>query len=160
MTKWEPPDHEPDFLNVKVTCTQCGINTGSAPGAEAKNWVCAQCRTQVPLFPSGSGTGNGNGQGRKGRSIQERFEDFHEDNPHIYAHLVKIAREWKAAGHTMCGIGMLFEVLRWQRGLRTVREDEEDHKLCNDFRSRYARLIMEQEEDLDGLFVLRKLRTL
>jgi hypothetical protein len=36
---------------------------------------------------------------------------------------------------------------------------DEEYKLSNDYRSRYARLIMEENEDLRGFFRTRALQT-
>jgi len=46
-------------------------------------------------------------------------------------------------------------VLRWERAMKTT--DQTEWKLNNNYTSRYARLIMEQEPDLEGFFVTRGL---
>ncbi len=51
---------------------------------------------------------------------------------------------------------MLYEVTRWEFWLATESDDE--FKLNNNFTAYYARLIMEQEPDLAGMFELRKVR--
>jgi hypothetical protein len=86
--------------------------------------------------------------------IRDAFRRFHSENPHVYRQLVRMARDGKAAGATKLGIGMLFEVLRWRHTLRTGGDD---FKLNNNYRSYYARLIMENEPDLFGIFEIRKL---
>jgi hypothetical protein len=91
-------------------------------------------------------------------TIQERFSTFHGENPDVYRELVQLAREARRAGCDQVGIGMLFEVLRWNRLLRT-EHTEDEFKLNNTFRSRYARLIAEQETDLREAFELRELRS-
>jgi hypothetical protein len=88
--------------------------------------------------------------------LQARFEAFHAENPHVYAVLVRLAREARAVGHERVGIATLFEVARWQISMST---SDPDFKLNNSFRSRYARLIMEQEPDLAGIFETRELRS-
>lgn len=88
-------------------------------------------------------------------NITDRFEAFHQANPWVYRWLVNEARRLHQAGHTRIGIGMLFEVLRWDWMRQTVAGD---FKLNNNYRSRYARLIMEQERDLAGVFETRMLR--
>ena len=88
------------------------------------------------------------------KTIEAAFLRFHHDNPHVYHELVRLARDWEHRGHPRCGIKMLFEVLRWQAGMRTGGDT---FKLNNNYHSYYARLIMLQEPDLDGLFVLREL---
>ena len=52
--------------------------------------------------------------------------------------------------------GMLFEIVRWRRGVVTVIGD--GFRLNNNYRSRYARLIESQEPDLEGIFDTRELR--
>lgn len=87
--------------------------------------------------------------------IDEAFYRFHHENGHVYDELVRLARHWKAAGHTQCAIGMLWEVLRWNAGVRTSFDD--GLKLNNSFRSRYVRLIQANERDLAGFFETRAL---
>jgi hypothetical protein len=87
--------------------------------------------------------------------IDQRFVAFHHGNPDVYRKLVGLAREWKAAGHDRCSMNMLFEVLRWDDGVRTKSAD--GLKLNNDFRSRYARVIAANEPDLREFFETRSL---
>lgn len=89
-------------------------------------------------------------------NLEEKFFAFHEGHPEVYQTLVKLAREAKGKGKRKIGIGMLWEVMRWQMYLQT--KDPDGYKLNNNHRSRYARLIMEQEKGLDGLFEVRRLR--
>lgn len=89
-------------------------------------------------------------------TIQERFEAFHEANPHVYRNLVRLARAFREKNpKRRIGIGALFEILRWQYAIQT---DGDDYKLNNNFRSRYVRLIEAQEPDLRGAFEKRALR--
>lgn len=92
--------------------------------------------------------------GPRERTIAAAMWRFHLDNPHVYDEIVRLARRWKRAGHRKCGIGMIFEVLRWRSGMRTGGDD---FKLNNNYRSYYARMVMAQEPDLDGIFELREL---
>jgi hypothetical protein len=91
-----------------------------------------------------------------GGSLTEQFIRFHRANPWVYDALVTLARDLVHRGHRRVGIGMLFEVLRWQYQMRTVGDD---FKLNNNFRSRYARLIMGSEPDLADVFETRELRS-
>ena len=90
--------------------------------------------------------------------IQVAFEKFHAENPHVYAELVRLSRRAKENGKDCFGIGCIWEVLRWNLlfEIKTVRGEGES-KLNNNHRSRYARLIMQQEPDLKGFFNLREL---
>lgn len=90
--------------------------------------------------------------------IEAQFIDFHHAHPEVYVSLVALARRWKNAGHPKVGIGMLFELVRWERGL-TLGTDPAGFKLNNNYRSRYARLIMANERDLAGFFDTRQLHT-
>lgn len=90
-------------------------------------------------------------------TLDNQFWTFHTANPHVYAGLVVLARALRARGHDRLGIGMLFEVLRWQHMLHTD-DPVTPFKLNNNLRSRFARLIMETEPDLTGAFEIRELR--
>src|SRR5512137_2981613 len=92
------------------------------------------------------------------RTIDERFAEFHRNNPHVYDELVAMARRAKGHGYNRSGIGMMWEVLRWNRMFSTNPADR-DFKLNDHFRSRYARVIMDNERDLAGFFEVRSLRT-
>ena len=88
-------------------------------------------------------------------TIDRQFEDFHHGNPHIFESLRHMALDLKARGVTHYGIATLFEVLRWQSDMQT---NDEPFKLNNNYRSRYARLLMKREPRLAGFFSLRELR--
>lgn len=89
-------------------------------------------------------------------SIQRRFLAFHEANPHVYAAIVGYAREAKAAGARRVGMAAIFERLRWDHLIETGGSG--GFRLNDQHTSRYARLVMAQEPDLDGLFEIRELR--
>jgi hypothetical protein len=88
------------------------------------------------------------------RSIDEAFAVFHAENPQVYEELKMLALRARRRGATRIGIGMLFEVLRWRQTLRT---DGDAYKLNNNYRSRYARMLM-REPELAGCFETRGLR--
>jgi hypothetical protein len=85
--------------------------------------------------------------------IEIAFWQFHNGNPHIYTRLVEMARQLKAKGFRRYSINSLFEVLRWHSALKTKGSL---FKLNNNYRSYYARLIMEKEPDIEGFFSIRK----
>ena len=90
-----------------------------------------------------------------GMTPQERFECFHANNKHVFIQLKQLALEWLDAGHDHCSIDLLFNVLRWQSGLRTKGDS---YLLNNDFRAPYARLLMSAEPRLAGVFEVRRSR--
>ncbi len=88
--------------------------------------------------------------------LSERFLVFHYKNPKVYDALVRLARRAVARGKDRIGIGMLWEVMRWEMWL-DVDVASEDFKLNNNYRSMYARMIMKTEPDLADVFETRKL---
>lgn len=90
------------------------------------------------------------------RDIQKEFEEFHARNPHVYEIFVKWARYIKSKGRR-ASAGLIFERMRFDMKVET---DGEPYKLNNNFRSRYARLAMEQEPDLADFFETRDLRNI
>lgn len=89
------------------------------------------------------------------QSIADAFAEFHQANPHVYELLRTRALRAKQAGFRP-GIGCLFELLRYQMGLKTRGDDL---KLNNNFRAHYARALMAREPELAGFFELRRLRS-
>lgn len=88
--------------------------------------------------------------------IEQDFLAFHSEHPEVYAQLVRLARQWTAAGKAKLGIKTLFEKLRWEWHINGL-EDSNGYKLNNNYTALYARLIMKTEDDLDGLFEVRSL---
>ena len=92
-------------------------------------------------------------------TIQTQFERFHHAHPEVLHHLVRLAWQAHRRGRTHIGIGQLFEVLRWERMIAGLPDEGEAFKLNNNYRSRYARLIMVRYPELDGMFETRELKT-
>jgi len=94
---------------------------------------------------------------RKPLTIEAYFEQFHAANPHVYRRLVEMTRQLVERGHKKVGIGVLFEALRWEHAMTTA-DPETPFKLNNSLRSRYARRIMDDHPDLEGVFETRELK--
>lgn len=90
-------------------------------------------------------------------TIQERFQNFHNEHPEVYSSLVDLARDAKSKGYSHYGIRTLWEVLRYS--FEIARDPREDFKLNDHYHSRYARLIDSSEPDLKGFFELRTLKS-
>lgn len=71
--------------------------------------------------------------------MEQGFEDFHSLNPEVYERLVGMVARAHAKGRARVGMGMLFEVLRWNHYMST--RGEEPFKLNNNYRAFYTRLI-------------------
>lgn len=87
--------------------------------------------------------------------LDEQFDDFHMRHPEVMRHLTRLCYQAVSRGRTRIGIGQLFEVLRWQRNIG--RDAEDEFKLNNNLRSRYARRLMADHPEFEGLFETRKL---
>lgn len=87
--------------------------------------------------------------------IEAQFVAFHHRNPEVYDTLLVLANRWQEAGHDRVGISMLWEIVRWERGLSC--EDGSTFRLNNNYRSRYARLLMANHPHLAGFFETRSL---
>jgi hypothetical protein len=89
-------------------------------------------------------------------TIQERFEAFDKEHPEVYAYLVALAFELYRKGFHHYGLRCPWERMRWH--FQVTKKLGEEFKLNDHFPSRYARKIMTQYPELDGLFEIRKLR--
>lgn len=86
-------------------------------------------------------------------TLLERAEAFDAANPAVYELLKQLALDLVHRGHDRIGIGMLFEVVRWQHAMRT--SDDSGYKVNNSYRAFYARKLMDQEAELQGVFETR-----
>ena len=92
-------------------------------------------------------------------TIQQRFEQFHLDNPWVYSTLAQMIEELRAKGIERWGMKSLWEVLRWRIAIGQVRVvGDADFKLNNDYTSRYARLLIQNSPEFATMFELRELR--
>lgn len=71
-------------------------------------------------------------------TLAERFQTFHESNPHVADALEALAAQWLAR-HERVGMKALWERLRWESGIRT---DGKPYALNNNWPSFYARLLI------------------
>ena len=85
--------------------------------------------------------------------LEEAFNKFHSDNPHVLVKLVEIARFIKAnTKKERYGMKALFERLRWISEFETVSDD---YKLNNNYTAFYARMLNNMAE-FEGFFQLRR----
>ena len=92
---------------------------------------------------------------RAGKTIWERFWEYDARHPEVYILIVKYARELKARGHILYSMDAILHRIRWH--YQAEKDVIEEFKMINDFTSRYARVVMEREPDLEGFFKLHKL---
>ena len=85
------------------------------------------------------------------------FERFHAENPHVYKRLKRLAFLLKVRGVERYGMKALWEVLRYEEAIATS-VGVCSYRLNNNYTALYARLLMDQEPDLEGFFELRERR--
>jgi phage terminase large subunit GpA-like protein len=83
----------------------------------------------------------------------KRFLEFHRLNPKVYTLLVEGAKKVKAVGYKRYSINTLFEIVRWHNDIDTKGDE---FKLNNNHRAFYARMIMKNNPELDGMFRTRR----
>lgn len=88
--------------------------------------------------------------------LDAQFEKFHKENPKVYVELVALTQEAKWAGRKKIGMKMLLEVLRWNRMINTT---DPEFKINNNYGSRYARKIMDENPELADMFEVRELKS-
>lgn len=88
--------------------------------------------------------------------LDEQFKLFHAANPQVYELFRALTRRLVQAGRRKVGAKMVWERIRWEYALAT---EGDAYKLNNNLTSRYARLVMEREPDLAGIFETRELRS-
>jgi hypothetical protein len=91
-------------------------------------------------------------------SLQQRYEEWRAtpDGQTVYQAVHDAALRLRRRGFRHYGIAALFEAARYTYSLR-VGPDAEGFKLNNNWRSRLARELMDDEPDLAGFFELRGL---
>lgn len=88
--------------------------------------------------------------------LEAKFQEFHRENPRVYAALKEKALQLRSRGWNRYGIKAIMEVVRFHRALETT---DPDFKLNNNYSSRYARMLMAQEPELIGFFEIRELKS-
>ena len=94
----------------------------------------------------------------KQRKIAEQFLEFHEANPDVFFELEKLAQMLIRRGRHKLSIGLLFEVLRWEFYMNT-EDPNSEFKLNNNYRSHYARLLIERHPEFEAAIETRELRS-
>lgn len=89
----------------------------------------------------------------QGQTIGERFEEFHQANPHVYREIVRRSLRLRRRGVKRFGMKAIFEVMRYDYALQTQGDE---YKLNNNYTAHYARLVMAEVPELEGLFELRE----
>lgn len=84
-------------------------------------------------------------------NIIDKFWDFHEANPGVYAMFEKLAHTAIARGRTRLSARLIIERIRWEVYIEVVTEEE--FKLPNAYTPFYARKFMLENPQYDGYFI-------
>lgn len=87
--------------------------------------------------------------------IQEDFDVFHRENPHVFQFFDLFARQMMARGFTHGSAKLILERIRWE--LHVEQQSDKPPKLNNNYSSRYARLWEDTFPEYRGFFRKRKL---
>lgn len=102
-----------------------------------------------------------------GKTIQEAFEDFHRENPHVYKKFVELSFRAINKGKKKISFKMIMNVIRWEHYLETNEQTDlflngqkTKFKINDAYGSRYARIFAKDYPEHSEKIELRKLRTL
>ena len=88
--------------------------------------------------------------------LQLRFEEFHENNPHIYEKFCKYSFEALRAGKDKFSAWLVTNRIRWDEEVHT--KTDEKFKISNDFIALYARKFMKDHPQHQGFFRIRPMK--
>jgi hypothetical protein len=91
-------------------------------------------------------------------SIQSRFERFDQAHPEIYGEFRAIAYDLLRRGRRHYGSKAILEVIRYHRIL-SGQDEHELFKINNNYSSRYARKLIDEDNRFEQFFELRELRS-
>ena len=89
------------------------------------------------------------------KHIEEKFETYHVENPHVYDLFIRFAKEAKSTGRRTFSAKAIFERIRWHVDVETTGDQ---FKVNNNYPAYYARKMMEDYPEFDGFFKIRKLQ--
>lgn len=83
----------------------------------------------------------------------KKFLKFKSENPQVFDHFAKMAKQIKRTGREKYSARTIFEVLRWHLDIETHGEV---FKISNDFIPMYVRLLISQEPDFEEFFTIKR----
>lgn len=90
---------------------------------------------------------------RKRMTQAEKFEEWRKQNGEAIALYLRFARQMKASGRKHYGMKAIAERVRWE--MTVGRTDGEAFKVNNNYTAYIARLLVELDPSLSGLFEFR-----
>lgn len=89
------------------------------------------------------------------KSLDQKFAEYHADNPKVFEKFVAYAEQLKTAGRTRIGAKAIVERIRWDSLVAAI---DGQFKVNNNYTSRYVRLVAKSRPDLASLFAVRTLK--
>jgi len=88
------------------------------------------------------------------RSSQERFDNFHNENPEVYRLFEKFTFQAINAGRSRFGARTIMERIRWYTSVET--RDSSDFKINDHWAPYYVRMFLVEFPNHAGFFEKRK----
>jgi len=89
--------------------------------------------------------------------LDTRFQEYHEQNPHVYRLFRQYAMQAMRSGRERFGGKAVFERLRWHFAFET--KDPEGFRINNSYVSRYVRMLINEHPEFKDFFSIRRLRS-
>lgn len=83
----------------------------------------------------------------------EKFPQYHKDNPHIYEKFKETTLEAISIGHKRFSAEFIFNIIRWKT---PVAAKGDTFKINNNFKAFYSRMFMNEHPQYKGYFETRK----
>ena len=87
-----------------------------------------------------------------GATIEQRFNKYLTDNPHIYEAFKQYTFKAIAKKYQRFSAEFIFNVIRWE----TAISGKDQYKINNDFKAFFARKFMQEHPEYNGYFITRK----
>lgn len=91
-------------------------------------------------------------------TFEERFKRFLENHPEVYQEFKRLAHQLLARGVERYGAKAIMEVIRYSCAIS--EQETEQLRIDNNWTSRLARKLMDEDERFNGFFETRKIRTI
>ena len=89
-------------------------------------------------------------------TADERFWEYHRNNPHIFELFKKFAHEIKSAGLRRYSAWSILQRVKWYIEIET--RHLEGLKINDNYSNGYARLLVREDETFEGFFRNRRLK--
>jgi hypothetical protein len=92
------------------------------------------------------------------KTIQQSFDQYHKDNPHIYAYFCQYALDWIKSGAKKISSKQIIGRIRWHLEVDVQGEEASKFKINDIYSAHYARLFVTDFPEYEELLEFRHLR--